>query len=153
MYFICCTCQLKKSYSFSLWFCLSKIGTLQLYPIIECTRILDEAMEMLILDVFAGNVTSSSVTSRDILWHTVSYLLKQHCKFLCAMHCKYIACKKRQLFHVFYFPCIFNAFLVLNCYFKYKFFLVNLATFYCTIYIFSIVWKQKVAKFTSKTCI
>ena len=94
MCFICCTCQLKKSYSFSLWFCLSKIGTLQLYPIIECTRILDEAMEMLILDVFAGNVTSSSVTSRDILWHTVSYLLKQHCKFLCAMHCKYIACKK-----------------------------------------------------------
>ena len=119
MYFICCTCQLKKSYSFSLWFCLSKIGTLQLYPIIECTRILDEAMEMLILDVFAGNVTSSSVTSRDILWHTVSYLLKQHCKFLCAMHCKYIACKKRQLFHVFYFPCILNAFLVLKKYSKY----------------------------------
>ena len=27
--------------------------------------------------------------------------------------------------------------------------LVNLATFYCTIFI---VWKQKVAKFTSKTC-
>ena len=35
----------------------------------------------------------------------------------------------------------------------YKFLLVNLATFYYTMYIFSIVWKQKVAKFTSKTCI
>ena len=32
-------------------------------------------------------------------------------------------------------------------------FFVNLATFYCKIYLYFIVWKQKVAKFTSKTCI
>ncbi len=41
----------------------------------------------------------------------------------------------------------------LNCYSKYKFLLLNLATFYSTKYHFSIVWKQKVAKFTSKTYI
>ena len=44
-----------------------------------------------------------------------------------------------QLFHVFYFPCIFNAFLVLKKYFKYKvftckfgyFLLHNIHFFYC----------------------